>query len=227
MSGPGVDATVVVPIAGADSSVPTTVHRAATVLADEFGGRPEAILGAVHVTIDATRLREAVAFLRATGFEHLSDVMAIDATDLPGHRGARFVVVYNLYSLGSAGRLFLRLHVQDGERVPSIAPSWKAATFMEREVFDMFGIEFDGHPDLRKLLTPEDLDGFPLRKDFPIGETPTLFGDGRFLDPASFRAGMLGGDRGRTGWVGGARKGVRISAGVAADDDAAGNGGRS
>lgn len=209
MSGPGVDATVVVPIPDADVSVPPLVHRAAAVLVDEFAGTAEAILGAVHVTVPADRIRDAVRHLRSSGFEHLSDVMAIDAADLPGHAGARFVVVYNLYSLATTGRLFLRVPVADGASVPSIAVDWKAATFMEREVFDMFGIEFDGHPDLRKLLTPEDLDGHPLRKDFPIGETPTLFGESRFLDPATFRAGMLGADKGRTGWVGGARKGVR------------------
>ena len=63
--------------------------------------------------------------------------------------------------------------------------------------YDMFGVEFEGHPDLRKLITPEDLDGHPHRKDFPLGETPTLFGDGRFLDPATFRAGITGEDHGR------------------------------
>ena len=71
----------------------------------------------------------------------------------------------------------------------------------------MFGIEFDGHPDLRKLLTPEDLEGHPHRKDFPLGETPTLFNDGRFLDPAAFRAGLTGIDTGLTGWKGGQRSG--------------------
>jgi len=85
-------------------------------------------------------------------------------------------------------------------------------------VYDLFGIEFDGHPDLRKLVTPDDLEGHPLRKDFPLGETPTLFNEGRFLDPATFRAGMLGQDKGRTGWVGGARKGVRSEQGRDASD---------
>jgi NADH-quinone oxidoreductase subunit C len=75
-------------------------------------------------------------------------------------------------------------------------------------VYDMFGVTFSGHPDLRKLITPEDLEGHPHRKDFPLGETPTLFGGGRFLDPPAFRAGLAGASRGLTGWIGGARKGV-------------------
>ena len=90
-------------------------------------------------------------------------------------------------------------------------PLWPGAAFLERETYDMIGVEFDGHPDLRKILTPEDLDGHPHRKDFPLGETPTLFGDGRFLDPASFRAGLSGRDAGLTGWKGGARDGVVAS----------------
>ncbi len=81
--------------------------------------------------------------------------------------------------------------------------------FMEREVYDMFGVTFDGHPDLRRLLLPEDFDGHPHRKDFPLGETPTLFNEGRFLDPAAFRAGLVGADSGLTGWKGGAAKGTR------------------
>src|SRR5690606_33619304 len=106
---------------------------------------------------------------------------------------------------------FLRVDLDDGESLPTATGLWSGASFLERETFDMMGVVFDGHPDLRKLLTPEDLEGHPHRKDFPLGETPTLFGDGRFLDPASFRAGLSGRDPGLTGWKGGARDGVVAS----------------
>ena len=102
--------------------------------------------------------------------------------------------------------------------MPTLTGLWRGANFMEREVFDMFGISFQGHPNLRKIITPEDLDGHPHRKDFPLDETATLFNEGRFLDPAAFRAGMMGRDPGRTGWAGGARKGVRSAQILGGDD---------
>jgi NADH-quinone oxidoreductase subunit C len=118
--------------------------------------------------------------------------------------------------LSANERCSLRVHLDDGDALPTVTDVWPAAAFMEREVYDLFGVVFEGHPDLRKLVTPEDLEGHPLRKDFPLGESPTLFNDGRFLDPATFRAGMIGTSQGRTGWVGGARKGV-VSTAPAAD----------
>jgi NADH-quinone oxidoreductase subunit C len=194
-------------------SAPTVAERIAAELVERMGGERSERFDQTHVTLAAARIREAVRHARTGGLEHLSDVMGIDWLDYPGHAGPRFTVVYNLYALADASRLMLRVNVDEDEPVPSITPQWKGAGFFEREVYDLFGIEFEGHPDLRKLVTPDDLDGHPLRKDFPLGETPTLFNDGRFLDPASFRAGMMGQDRGRTGWVGGARKGVRSEQG--------------
>lgn len=197
-------------------AAPTVATRLAETLGG-LGGVPSERTGQLHVTLPKAGIREAVRRCREGGLEHLSDVMAIDWLEYPGHQGPRFTVVYNLYALRDASRLMLRVEVEDGESVPSITPQWRAAGFFEREVYDLFGIEFDGHPDLRKLVTPDDLEGHPLRKDFPLGETPTLFGDGRFLDPASFRAGMLGQAKGLTGWSGGARKGVRSEQGRAPD----------
>jgi len=173
-----------------------------------LGGRLEREPFEVRVVLPARAIVDAVRTAREAGFDLLSDVFGIDWLRYPGHQGPRFSVGYNLYSIGHGERLFLRVDVDDDEPVPSITGVWKAATFVEREVYDMFGLRFSGHPDLRKIHTPEDLEGHPLRKDFPLGETPTLFNDGRFLDPAAFRAGMIGASGGLTGWVGGARKGV-------------------
>ncbi len=172
------------------------------------GGKPAEFKGMMSVTVEKDALLGAVTAAKNAGFEMISDVFGIDYLAYPGYQGARFTVVYNLYSVTHNERLFIRVNLQDGETLPTITHIWRGSSFMEREVYDMFGIAFEGHPDLRKLLTPEDLDGHPHRKDFPLGETPTLFNDGRFIDPAAFRAGMTGQSSGLTGWRGGARKGM-------------------
>ena len=171
-------------------------------------GKPAEFKGLVSVTVPKDELVSAVTEAKTLGFEMLSDVFGIDYLSYPGHQGKRFSVAYNLYSVSRNERLFIRVNVDDGESLPTITGVWRGSSFMEREVYDMFGVEFEGHPDLRKLITPEDLDGHPHRKDFPLGEVPTQFNDGRFIDPAAFRAGMSGQESGLSGWGGGARKGV-------------------
>jgi NADH-quinone oxidoreductase subunit C len=174
-----------------------------------LGGKPGEFKEMVSVTVAKDRLVDAITLCKTEGFEMLSDIFGIDYLSYPGHQGKRFTVAYNLYSISAGARLFVRVNLDDGESLPTITHLWRGASFMEREVYDMFGVSFEGHPDLRKLITPEDLEGHPHRKDFPLGETPTLFNEGRFLDPAAFRAGMTGSSSGLTGWTGGARKGVR------------------
>lgn len=178
------------------------------------GGKPGEFKGMVSVTVDASHIVDALSTAKDAGFNMLSDIFGIDYLEYPGHQGKRFTVAYSLYSVEHNERVYIRVNVADGESLATINDLWSGSGFMEREVYDMFGIEFEGHPDLRKLITPEDLDGHPHRKDFPLGETPTLFGDGRFLDPATFRAGITGEDHGRSGFTGGARKGVRSEQGL-------------
>ena len=102
----------------------------------------------------------------------------------------------------------MRVYLPENQtHLPTVTDLWPGAGWLEREVFDLLGFVFDGHPDLRKILTPDDLEGHALRKDFPLGETPTLFKEGRFIDPAAFRAGLSGQSEGLTGWRGGSRKG--------------------
>ena len=173
------------------------------------GGKKSEFKGMLSFSFERKRILEAVGVVRDHGFNHLSDIFGIDYGSYPGHQGPRFTVAYNLYAIAEGDRLFLRVDLDETEELPTLTGFWRGANFMEREVFDMFGISFQGHPDLRKIITPEDLDGHPHRKDFPLDETATLFNEGRFLDPAAFRAGMMGRDPGLTGWAGGARKGVR------------------
>ncbi len=180
----------------------------------ELEGQASEFRGIITVTIAKSRLLEGLEACKSAGLEMLSDIFGMDYLNYPGHQGKRFAVLYNLHDLTGTGRLFLKVELDDGETLPTATHIWPGANFFERETFDMMGVVFEGHPNLRKLLTPEDLDGHPHRKDFPLGETPTLFNDGRFIDPAAFRAGLIGKDPGLTGWKGGARDGVISSQGT-------------
>jgi NADH-quinone oxidoreductase subunit C len=104
-------------------------------------------------------------------FDFLSDVTGVDRLQLPENQ-PRFEVVYHLYSLAHKRRLRLKVRVDEGEAVPSVTAVWETANWHEREVFDLFGIPFEGHPDLRRILMPDDWEGHPLRKDYPVAATP-------------------------------------------------------
>ena len=103
-------------------------------------------------------------------FVILADVVAVDYHP----RDPRFELVYLLVCPGVAGygdaarRLRLKVRVGDGTHVPSVSSIWQSANWAEREVYDFFGLHFDGHPDMRRILMPEDWEGFPMRKDYPV-----------------------------------------------------------
>src|SRR5262245_41032256 len=98
-------------------------------------------------------------------FDFLAELTAVDY--LP--RAPRYEVVYLLVSIQHLHRLRLKVVLEaDAARLPTVTSIWPAANWLEREVWDLFGIEFDGHPDPRRLLMPEDWTGFPLRKDYPV-----------------------------------------------------------
>jgi NADH-quinone oxidoreductase subunit C len=125
---------------------------------------------------------EVVQALRGDGFEMCIDVTAVDylvdpARDLPdGVTPERFEIVVNLLSMEQRRRVRLRVQVPASEPiVASLFHLYPGTEAMEREVFDMFGIRFDGHPDLTRILMPEEWEGHPLRKDYPIGRVPVQF----------------------------------------------------
>lgn len=179
--------------------------RDVTGLIDELGlVRDEA--GEPTAAVPPERLREVAQALKERGFM-LMDTVGLDYLAYNQPRPKRFAVLHNIYHPRDHRRLFLRVWLDDGQPLDSLYPVWKAANYLEREVYDLLGVEFVDHPDLRKILTPDDLEGHPLRKDFPLGETPTLFRDGRFLDPAAFRAGVTGQQPGLTGYRGELRRG--------------------
>jgi NADH-quinone oxidoreductase subunit C len=114
----------------------------------------------------------------ALAFDMLSDLTAVDYQKFPGREdGSRFEVVYHLYSVGANHRVRIKVRVdEDDAVVPSAVPLWPIANWFEREVWDMFGIRFAGHPDLRRLLMYEEFVGHPLRKDYPINRRQPLIG---------------------------------------------------
>ncbi|MEK6600026.1 MAG: NADH-quinone oxidoreductase subunit C [Deltaproteobacteria bacterium] len=112
-------------------------------------------------------LLEICGFLKMDSelqFNFLSDIAAVDYFP----QRPRFEVVYHLYSIPKKHRLGLKVKVEDGEVVPSVTSLWNSANWAEREAYDMFGIRFEGHPNLKRIYMPEDWEGFPLRKDYPL-----------------------------------------------------------
>lgn len=101
-------------------------------------------------------------------YNFLSDLCGVDRLGLE----PRFEVVYNLYSIPYAQRIRLKVKVSEGEEVDTVTGVWGTANWHEREVYDLFGIRFLGHPDLCRILMPEDWEGHPLRKDYPVQEMP-------------------------------------------------------
>ncbi len=107
-------------------------------------------------------------------YSFLVDITAVDnsklESELMQYDYARFMVVYHLYTYeGETSRIRVKVPVHEKDlKIPSVTQLWKGANWLERETYDMFGIEFDGHPDLSRILTPDNFEGHPLRKDYPL-----------------------------------------------------------
>jgi len=125
--------------------------------------------GNIRVIVPSARVFDYLSFLKnECGFDFLSDITAVDYLYYRGARD-RFGLVYTIVNTSSGDRLVVKCFLNEPDlTVPSAWPLWKGSNWMEREVFDMFGIVFDGHPDLRRILCPEEFAGHPLRKDYPL-----------------------------------------------------------
>jgi len=122
--------------------------------------------GELNVDVAPSQLVAFVEFLKTDQSCQFSSLVDITAVDYPG-RAKRFDVVYHFLSMYQNHRIRLRVSIREEEMVPSIIEVHPSANWFEREVFDMFGILFSGHPDLRRILTDYGFRGYPLRKDFP------------------------------------------------------------
>jgi NADH/F420H2 dehydrogenase subunit C len=117
--------------------------------------------------VDASQLEVLCAYLKSApelAFDYPADITAVDWSD-------RLEMVYHLYSISHKHKLTLKADLdRDKPVAPSVTSVWKGANWQEREVFDLFGIKFQGHPDMRRILLPEEFEGYPLRKDYVIPE---------------------------------------------------------
>jgi NADH-quinone oxidoreductase subunit C len=136
------------------------------------------VVGTVHfrgkgaVEVAPAAIRATLARLREKGYGFLASVHGVDYYP----EEPRLGVHYELLDMERPDRLTIKLRVPtDAAEVESVTPDWPTADHQEREVFDMFGVVFTGHPDLRRILMPEDYEGHPQRRDFPIGGEPVLF----------------------------------------------------
>jgi len=144
----------------------------------------EAVLGTLFfrdratLLVDPARIRAVLATLRAKGYSFLASLHGVDHYP----EEPRLGVVYELMDMSRVDRVTVKLRVPlDAPNVESVTEDWPTADHQEREVYDMFGVLFEGHPDLRRILMPEDYEGHPQRRDFPLGGEPIRF---TFNDPA-------------------------------------------
>ena len=122
-------------------------------------------LGQKYLVVDSSIVYEILRRMRQDElFDYCVDITAVHYPK----REAQFDIVYILYSFHHNQRVRIKTQIKDGEHLRTAVEIWETANWLEREVFDMFGIEFDGHPDLKRILLPDGWKGHPLRKDYPI-----------------------------------------------------------
>jgi len=133
----------------------------------------EIVTGDLVGRVTADKLVELCKYLKYDRDLEFNFLSMITAVDYMRTKEKRFEAVYSLFSIIHHHRIMLKVAVNEDEKVPSLTPLWDTANFQEREVFDMFGIVFSGHPDLKRILMDDDWVGYPQRKDFPLTyETP-------------------------------------------------------
>jgi NADH-quinone oxidoreductase subunit C len=160
-------------------------------LREEFGdlvSAPSEFRGEVSLKIaDAERIVEVCAFAKKElGFDYLVDVSSVDNYG----EGPRWAIVYHLYGMGHKQYLRLSTTVsEEKSELPTITGVWRTADWHEREIYDMMGVRFRGHPDLRRIIMWEGYPYFPLRKDFPLAGKPSELPDVAFSKPAPLEGG--------------------------------------
>src|SRR3954451_5998758 len=125
-------------------------------------------VGEISLTVARDRIVEVAQAFRDDGFNYLVDLAGVDYSKFPNWAGDQFGVSYTLYSFSKNNRVRLKVTTDENTPIPSVTSVWKTANWHERETFDMYGIVFEGHPNLERILMWDGFNGHPLRKDFPI-----------------------------------------------------------
>lgn len=153
------------------------MQKALERLKEAFGDavlETHAYLGNETAVVARERIAEVIRFLRDTPGLEFNFMMDLAGADYPG-RAERFEVIYHLYSLRNKKRVRIKVRCPEPDPVvPTITSLYKAANWFEREAYDMFGIKFSGHPNLKRLLMFEEFEGWPLRKDYPVNKRPKV-----------------------------------------------------
>jgi NADH-quinone oxidoreductase subunit C len=156
----------------------TGLELVAQELREAEGVGEQAVLGTLFfreratVSVAPAAIGAVLEHLRGKGYAFLASVHGVDHYP----EEPRLGVVYELLDMNSVDRLTVKVRVPvDAPALPSVTPAWPTADHQEREVYDMFGVVFEGHPDLRRILMPEDYEGHPQRRDFPVGGEPVIF----------------------------------------------------
>lgn len=124
-------------------------------------------LGQVAFTVKVDSLLDICSFVKSDtdlNMDFLTDIIGVDYHP----KRPRFEIVYQLYSTTKKHRLRLKVKLGDGDLIPSVTGLWNSANWAEREIYDMYGVKFEGHPDMRRIYMPDDWEGYPLRKDYPL-----------------------------------------------------------
>ena len=158
-----------------EQSKPLVLEKLETDHADALLAQEE-VRGTAVVVVRKERAYTVLEYLKTDpelAYTYLVDVTAVDNSEMESalmqFNYARFMVVYQLYSYQGQCRVRVKVPVHENElRIASVTGLWRAANWLERETYDMFGIHFEGHPDLRRILMPDDFEGHPLRKDYPL-----------------------------------------------------------
>jgi NADH-quinone oxidoreductase subunit C len=147
----------------------------AKMIEEKFAGQVLGITthaGQVSVSLKKDMIKDVCLYLRnesSLKMDHLPDLTAVDYSAYAGDSGPRFEVVYNMISTVYRHRIRLKVRLpEDDPRIDTVSTVWQTANWHERETYDLMGIKFDGHPDLRRILLPEDWEGHPLRKEYPL-----------------------------------------------------------